>query len=357
MRDDADMPEARNARSVDICVFAHNEAAAIATFLSDLSEQTLLSDPAIDTRVWVMANGCTDDTAERARRWLSESEGPLAHRTLVVALEKGGKSRTWNAFTHGAARPESEFFIFMDSDIRLVAPTTLARMVAAIASRPELKVFVSRPVKDICHFGRKTGVVGWLISQGSGMLDDFRISIAGSLYVLRSDIARCIAMPIGLPVEDGFLREMVLTDLLSRPEQISRIDGDASIFHVYESIQTVGALLRHQTRLIVGSAINAALFAAIRRRSPTIEDSKAILREAMADEAWLPRLVSAELPRAPFGYVPFHFLHKRLAALRRKDVNLNVMKMMMLAIGVVFDAVVYVSATAKMARGEGVGYW
>jgi hypothetical protein len=29
----------------------------------------------------------------------------------------------------------------------------------------------------------------------------------------------------------------------------------------------------------------------------------------------------------------------------------------MLAIGVVFDAVVYVAATAKMARREGVGYW
>jgi glycosyltransferase involved in cell wall biosynthesis len=357
MGEAADMPEAGSTRGIDICVFAHNEAGAIATFLSDLSEQTLLQDRAIDVRVWVMANGCTDDTVDRAERWLAAEDGTLARRTRVVALEKGGKSRTWNAFTHGVARPESELFIFMDADIRLVEPTTLGRMVAAIVSRPELKVFVSRPVKDICHFGKKTGAVGWLIAKGSGMLDEFRTSIAGSLYVLRSDMARAIAMPIGLPVEDGFLREMVLTDLLSQPEQISRIDGDPTIFHVYESIQTVGALLRHQTRLIIGSAINAALFAAIRRRSPTLEDSKAILREAMADETWLPRLVAAELPRAPFGYVPFHFLHKRLAVLRRKDIDLNVTRLAMLAIGVVFDAVVYVAATAKMARREGVGYW
>ena len=80
--------------------------------------------------------------------------------------------------------------------------------------------------------------------------------------------------------EDGFIRAMVLTDLLSAPQDLTRIDGDPEAFHVYESIRDIGALIRHQTRIVVGSAVNAALFAHIRRHAPTEEQAHALLTAA-----------------------------------------------------------------------------
>ncbi|MBA2127590.1 glycosyl transferase group 2 family protein [Hyphomicrobium methylovorum] len=342
---------------IDICLFAHNEAERITSVLGDLVQQSLLANDGTDWRLVVMANGCSDDTTAVAERWKSEQPERLAHRIEIATIQKSGKSRSWNIFTHQLLRPDAQQVIFMDADIRLVDPRTIQMMSESLAARSELKVYVSRPVKDIQYYNLKVGPVAWLINQGGGMLDDYRTSISGQLYVIRSETARSITMPIGLPVEDGFLREMILTDLLSRPEEISRIDGRNDVFHVYESLRTVRQLLRHQTRIVIGSAINAALFASLRRKQMSFDEAKRYLRAVADDEDWLRTTLKAELPRAPFGYVPFHFLHKRLNIGKRTDIRMSAKTLLMTAVGFSMDAVVYVLATIRMTRGQGVGYW
>lgn len=344
-------------RAIDICLFAHNEAKTIATVLSDLLQQSLFTDENLDWRLVVMANGCSDDTAECAERWKSAQDARFAQRIEIVTIAKSGKSRSWNIFTQQLLRPRADVVIFMDADIRLVEDDTLAILAEGLATRPELKVFVSRPVKDIQHFNLKVGPIGWLINQGGGMLDDFRTSISGQLYAVRAEMAKTIAMPIGLPVEDGFLREMILTDLLSRPEDLSRIDGQESAFHVYESLRTVSQLVRHQKRIVVGSAINASLFASIRRKALNFDEARTYLRAAADDENWLRETLIEELPRAPYGYVPFHFLVKRLTIGKRTDIRMSFKTLMMIAVGFSMDAVVYVLATLRMTKDRGVGYW
>ena len=197
--------------------------------------------------------------------------------------------------------------------------------------------------------------MGRLIAKAGGTLDDQETALAGSLYLLRADIARTVFMPVGLPVEDGFLRAMLLTDLLSHDEDMKRIRTDPSITHVYESLQSVAALVRHQTRIVIGSAINAVLFSYIRRNTRSAAEASALLREASADEAWLGARISEELPRWPFGYVPFHFLTKRLRKFARDGFSLK--RLPIVALGFAFDAVVYVIASVKMARGSGSGFW
>jgi hypothetical protein len=146
---------------------------------------------------------------------------------------------------------------------------------------------------------------------------------------------------------------MVLTDALTGPEDFNRIDGLGGLFHIYASERSIGALLRHQVRIVIGSAINAALFAQLRdlpadRRLPQ-------LQAAAADSGWVGRVIRERLPSWRFGYVPWHFLTKRLT--RGLAAPRNAKRLPVVLAGFGFDAIVYIWAQIRMAKGDGAGFW
>jgi glycosyltransferase involved in cell wall biosynthesis len=341
---------------VDIAILAHQEEATIASVIEDLAAQSAATDPRLDLRVCVAANGCRDKTVEVARAAVARLPAEVSERFVVLDLAQSGKSRTLNALIHTHLRREAEIFVFMDGDIGLVEPDTIGRIVQGLATRPELRIFTGRPVKDIAHYGIETGAVGRLIASGAEQLTDFRRSLAGGLYGIRASAARSVHLPIGLPVEDGFIRAMVVTDFLTRPDQLDRIDGDPGVFFIYESIRTVPALVRHQTRIVVGSAINAMLFARIRKLAPTPEAAQALLREAASDEQWLQRALREELPKAPHGYVPFHFMTKRIRRFDRKLLA-HPSKFFAFLGGIGLDVIAWVNASRVMMSGRAAGHW
>jgi glycosyltransferase involved in cell wall biosynthesis len=317
---------------VDIGIFAHNEAAGIAPMIKGIQAQDL---PDIDLRLLVLANGCTDATAALARAAGAE----------VADLPQGGKSRTWNRFVHDLSRPEADLLVFADADITLPEPDALARLIHGLAARPALWALNSQPVKDTALRGPRT-LVERLALKASGGLDDWKTAICGQLYAMPAARARRFHLPIGLPVEDGFLRALILTDGLTAPEDFSRIDGVEGLRHIYASESTLGALIRHQERIVIGSAINAALFAHLR----AAKDLQGELARLASDETALPSVLHQSLPRAPYGFVPFHFLVKRLARAR-------LAKLPVAILGFGFDAIVYTRAQIRMARGTGAGFW
>ncbi len=87
---------------VDICVPAHNEAEIIGDAVR-LLEASLSSLPH-ETRITVVSNGSTDDTAARAH----------AAGANVLEIEAAGKGRSVVA---AAQKSESEIFGFIDADL------------------------------------------------------------------------------------------------------------------------------------------------------------------------------------------------------------------------------------------------
>ena len=328
---------------VDLGIFAHNEAAGIAAMLAQIGAQELAG---LDLRVLVLANGCTDDSVAIARAAGAE----------VADLPKGGKSRTWNRFVHDLSRPDAEVLVFVDADISFTAPDCLARLVRGLAANPALWVLNSQPVKDITAHPEGLSALDKLIAAAGGGLDDWKTAICGQLYAMPAARARRFSLPVGLPVEDGFLRAMVLTDALVNPEDFSRIDGLDGLSHLYASERSIPALIRHQTRIVIGSAINFAAFEAVRLLPA--QDRLTELTRAAVDDGWLPRAIHARLPRLPFGYVPLHFLTKRLTRAFANPRGLLRPKALLVAIlGFGFDAFVYLLAQYRMARGTGAGFW
>jgi hypothetical protein len=135
---------------------------------------------------------------------------------------------------------------------------------------------------------------------------------------------------------------------LTEREDFGRIGG-GDVFHVYASERSIGALIRHQTRIVIGSAINAAVFAHL--RSVAVPAHHAELARAAGDAEWLSRVIKAQLPRW-FGYVPLHFLTKRLVRAWRHP-----KRWPMAVLGFGFDVIVYVNAQVRMAFGTGAGHW
>jgi hypothetical protein len=335
--------------AVDLGVFAHNEAARIAAMVGELGRQDFLGHPEIDARIVILANGCTDATVARARAAIE-----AAHASIEIAeLPQGGKSRTWNRFVHDLSRPEATVLMFADADIELPVPGMLSRLALGLAARPELSTLNSQPVKDIVHRPEGLSALDRLIAAGGGTLDDWKTAICGQLYAMPAAVARRFHLPIGLPVEDGFLRAMVLTDALTGEEDFSRIDGLDDVFHVYPSERGLLGLIRHQTRIVIGSAINTATFAHL--HDVPVGERHDELARAAASEDWLSAVLRARLPRAPFGYVPFHFLTKRLVRTARAPRGIK--RRLVTVAGFGLDAIVYVLAQARMANGTGVGYW
>lgn len=328
---------------VDIGVFAHDEAAGIAAMMAGLLAQEVAG---LDARILVLANGCRDDTAARARAAGAE----------VAELAQGGKSRTWNRFVHELSRPDADVLIFVDADIAFTAPDSLRQLALGLATRPALWVLNSQPVKDIAS--RREGLSGLdrIIAAAGGGLDDWKTAICGQLYAMPAARARRFHLPVGLPVEDGFLRAMVLTDALVNPEDFSRIDGLEGLSHIYASERSIGALIRHQTRIVIGSAINFAAFDTLRALAADQRGPE--LARAAADDGWLPGAIRAHLPRRPFGYVPLHFLTKRLGRfLGHPRENWRLKPAVVALLGFGFDAIVYLLAQYRMARGTGAGFW
>ena len=96
---------------ISIIMPAYNEAAVIAGTLASLIDQ----DTDIPFEVIVIANGCDDDTADRARAMAAQMAVP-GRSLRVIETDRRGKT---NAFNLGDAQARYGARIYMDGDLRV----------------------------------------------------------------------------------------------------------------------------------------------------------------------------------------------------------------------------------------------
>lgn len=344
---------------LSIAIFAYNESDNIAKFLSDLFRQKVFSSEfllADKPNVFVLANGCSDDTVEKAQSFKASIDPALQSLLNIVDLPQGGKSRTWNTFVHDLCPDDTDMMLFCDGDIQLPKDDVVGNMLSLLKAAPELLVVNSWPRKDTDIDPKPMGFMAKMITAAGGGLTNYKTTICGQLYMARASAIREISMPIGLPVEDGFVKAMLLTKLFSASENMKGITGSEDIWHVYESIATLSDLINHQVRIVIGSAINLMLFDVFSREKGDHAKVKQLLCESAKDESWISDKINKELPTLPHGYVPFHFVVKRIQSLVQQK-KYTPKHILMGCIGFFFDLLVYLIASYKMLRGAGSGHW
>lgn len=308
-----------------IGLLAHNEAGVIGRTIASLARQTVLDPVCRATlglgavEVIVVPNGCSDDTAAVAARALTALPADIA--ATVRVLQKPGKADAWNRFIHDLSRPDATLLALMDADIEFGTVDVLERLVRRLVrpsdGEPPCEVTSDRAVKDyrdrrlspFDRLSRRVSAQGAEGGEGGG-------GLCGQLYCGRAAALRRIWLPIGLPVEDGFIAAMLWSDGFTRSLGRSAIVGVPEAWHWYEPITSPAAFVRHEARIIVGSVINAKLFSLMWEAGKDGHAGDYVRRRNVADPRWVEAACEEMRRERGWWLVPRMFVWWRLAPLR-----------------------------------------
>jgi hypothetical protein len=315
--------------SLSIGVIAWNEEDAIGLMLKSLFRQSLfarLIERNLQCEVICVANGCTDATPRVASAILADQARvhPCRERfsCRVEHLQERGKINAWNQFVHSLSAAGSRFLFLMDGDIVIHHPDTLWNLLEALEANPGAGVSVDQPLKDILFRTRKT--VWERISLAASKLTQAgEAQLSGQLYCIRAEVARRIFLPKDLAAcEDGFIKALVCSDLLTRPTDPGRIVRPGNATHIFEPYLSIREICRNQKRQVIGQTMVHVLVDKFLAALAPAE--KARLAETLrnldaTDPPWLKRLVASHLRRTRHGWqlVPgiLGFRLRRLARL------------------------------------------
>jgi glycosyltransferase involved in cell wall biosynthesis len=185
-------------------VLAHNEAKNIVACL----ESIYAAEPAHAFQIFVMANGCTDNTEKIVNDYA------LTHRgTTLVSITMPDRCNAWNVFIHETAPkyvPHSAVYFFMDGDCR-AAPGSFSELANGLATHPDANAAGAPPM---CGRDRE--------KDARELLDGRRL--VANLYALsgpfvRSIQAKQVRLPLGLDAaDDGLIGALAKWNLDPRAE-------------------------------------------------------------------------------------------------------------------------------------------
>jgi len=250
---------------IAVAIMAYNEERNIGATITSLSKQSLFSSLRHEVVVHVVPNGCRDATAERASEAFEKFA--LLHpktKFQVNTIEVAGKANAWNRFVHDFSAKDADALLFLDADIQFGQPECLIRVVESLEANSMAVVAVDLPLKDISIKGNLD--IRERISVTASQLQlAGPPKIAGSLYLARVGAVRSFWMPLGLIVEDGFVKAMLLTDSFRKPENLEGIVRADGATHFFEAVTGFGAWFQHERRLVNGTAVNILLFGLMRQ--------------------------------------------------------------------------------------------
>lgn len=354
--------------NINIGVLAYNEAALIAQTLSSLFQQSIfqLEQPLsqLTLEIIVIPNGCTDETAAIAEATLKEcvERSPHQPRYRICDVEQRGKSNAWNLYVHEFSDPAAEYLILMDADIQFLNPCTLHDLVEALQQNPEAWISVGLPVKDVALKSHKSLIdrLSVAISKSAPEpLPTENSMICGQLYCSRAKALRAIWMPIGLPVEDGFLRAVACTEGFTMPENShQRVKFVKSATHVFAAYTHVASLLNHEKRLIIGSVINAFLYDYLWKNCHSEQTAGSLIRlRNYQDPNWLNYLLQEAVAKQGWWVISPDFYLRRWRGLRSYPMAKKILRLPLVIVASLADWLVCVQANSALKRGEGIGYW
>lgn len=352
---------------ITIGILAWNEAKVIEATLNSLFSQSALHGPVGDVpdaewEIIVVPNGCSDDTAVVARHALArlvESTKRSDIAWAVRELAEAGKSNAWNHLVHEFASPSAEFVVMIDADIEFGAAGTISNCIQALRRDPQAQVAVDQPLKDAVRKPRKT-ILEHISLATSRAKAAGNPAIAGSFYCARAETLRRVWMPKGLSGEDGFLSAMIATDCFRRPVDARRIIRVANASHYFATLTSLGAIFRHELRMVIGTSLNCyltwdfLLFAT----DPKGPGAGVLIRNRMeSDPGWYPTLIDNAIRNHGWWVLPRGMLFGRFAA-RKHYRGLRLLKWYAVTMaGLLFDIPVFLVANRKLKRGNMIGFW
>ena len=348
---------------ISIGILAYNEAESIADILHSLYEQSLLQDIDRDkmVEVIVVPNGCKDDTATVAKNTLQHLSTQLDSALFqwqVCEVSEAGKSNAWNLFIHQFSAPDTDFFLLMDADIQLYDRDTLAKMLDVLVQNPEYWIALDKVIKDVelkedKNFLEKLSVA---VSKSS---NEGQLYICGQLYCGRASILRDIWMPAGLPVEDGFLTQMIISENFTiKNPSFKRIVRVTEAAHVFEAYTNPFELINHEVRVVVGIVINIFLTHYFREICDKSQPAGPLIAKMnQENHLWLNNFMKNTLADKSWWVIPISLVFRRYRSLKNHSPFKAVLRIPIATLALIVDMSVFIRANKNLHRKVITNYW
>ena len=277
----------------------------------------------------------------------------------VCEVEEAGKSNAWNLFIHQFAAPDADFFCLMDADIELHDCNALEKMLKVLVENPEYWIALDQPIKDVELKNNKT----WLdklsvaVSKSS---NEGQLYICGQLYCGRAEPLRSMWMPAGLPVEDGFLTQMVITEnfTVKNPSFSKRIVRVKEASHIFEAYTNPLELINHEVRVVVGIVINIFLTYYLRERcSKKLTAGMLIKRMNQRDHFWLNDFMRNSLAKDKLWIIPISLVFRRYRSLKNHSLWKALLRIPIATLAFIVDISIFVRANSELHREVITNYW
>ncbi len=340
---------------VSIGILAWNEADSIARTIELLLQQTLFttSDSRIESiEVVCVPNGCTDSTAEKARKAFDQYGADLAGSVnfRVCEVSESGKSNAWNLFIHEFSDQAADFIFLMDADVIARESEALANLLNALEASPQAMVAIPQFIKDIAFKPRKT-LFDRVSLSFSRKNQQSEVPLAGGLYCGRGEVLRGIYLPNHLLVEDGFLRAMILTDQFRAEEDFQRIVRAEQATVMFKACTALGGLFRHERRVAMGTVMNTLLFGEVAPRCDNPGVGEWISRQNEIEPDWPLKLVAKKYSQNGRWLVPRMTLFRRFDGIKKGGLTKALKQLPLALCGFAFDLPVFIAANSALRRG------
>jgi len=340
---------------VSIGIFAHNEADNIVQTLASLAEQDIFNDiTRFKVQVSVIANGCTDKTVEISAACLEKITTFVGQ---VIEIDKPGKSNAWNEFIHSADSQHVDYFVCMDSDITFGSCDVISSLLEALANSKEADLSIDVAQKDTVLKSRKSFIEHMSLFF-SGLMKQGSTAVAGSLYCARGDSLRKITMPEGLPVEDGFLRAMLVTELFTQKDNHQRILVVDNVFHYFTPDPSIKSLFRHEERLLIGTFINSVIYGYLWEEvaSTGIDAGSLVAKNNQENSDWVENLINT-YRESHSPIIPKHFYYKYWQRWKALSITKKIISFPIISVASVIKYFLIKKVERRLIHESGLGVW
>ncbi len=340
--------------TVSVAILAYNEEARLPETLAEILHQSLLERDDETVEIVVVANGCADDTAGVARRFLEKNAGVTLYS--VHEIIEPGKTNAWNQLVRKYSAPSSSILIFVDADIRFKTRDTLERLVRGLREDKEAIASHGTSSKDLTLRKPRNALEYLSAAFSRQSAKTARGMLCGQLYAIRADFARAMHLPLGLLVDDGFVKHMVVTDGFKKPEDLTRLHYVDGVGNTFEGYLNPRQIFITQVRMCMGEVQIHLLKRDILRK---LEQNPELPMEKYPDEdridgpRWLDGILREHLTSAGFWVMqPGVGLH-RLRRLKRLPLEERVKNVPLALLGSAVDVVVAAVANQKLKESVG----
>lgn len=350
---------------ISIGVLAHNEASVIGETLASLLAQSIFAEDdrtVSSVEVIVLPNGCTDATAGMAERALSAAKPaasrPFAHS--VISLDAADKGAAWNFFVHQASRGDADVLVLLDADIEFASANTVSDCLQILAEDSHVQVAVDTPLKHAVKEPDPNWRQRLSIYSSARAVSSAPAAICGQFYCGRSAALREIWMPAGLPVEDGYVLALVTTDGFRQQVDLSRVARAPSAAHYYHGEASLRGLIRHESRIIVGTAVNSYFLWNFLQFSTPKDGPPAglVVRERLReDPTWFDQVVRSHIAARGAWVLPRGMLFRRFSPFQPRHLSDLPRQLVASLAGFALDAPAMLLANRVLKRGQGQHYW